>query len=154
MDLGVGADIFGPLAKCLQLFHFDRIGLDIVLFDWVIVCHEEEQDRSIEPLGFVELKLGDGKLATIAIGAVRGLAVFVADDADVGRGIPDHLERGIDQIDQLGRVVFHREVSKPFAFEGLDQHCAVQVEIFEGTRDHNAGEAARSKWVGRHCASL
>jgi len=84
MDLGVGADIFGPLAKCLQLFDFDRIGLDIVLFDWVIVCHEEEQDRSIEPLGFVELKLGDGKLASIAMGAVRRLAVFVADNADVG----------------------------------------------------------------------
>jgi hypothetical protein len=58
----------------------------------MVLAHDEEEDRALEPLGLVEFELSDRDLLWVAISVLGDLAVFQADEENVGGAVPHHLE--------------------------------------------------------------
>ena len=110
----------------------------------------------MEAGGLVEFEFGDGQAVGISIRALRDIAVAVADDADVGGAIADHLQGGADDVVQLGGIILHGDICHAVALDDFDERGAVFLEILEGAGDGDSGVLVGrvAGWAGHRVGKI
>jgi hypothetical protein len=154
MHLRVRSHPLGALAKCVQLPSFCRVEFNVSLAHWVPGILDEQQDRPAQPLSFIELEFREGDLVGIPLGVRRRLTILAADHANERRRIPYHLERRIDDIHELRRIVLHRDIGKPLALKGADQRRPMLLQVRESAGYHHSVDQARRGTGIRHHSTL
>jgi hypothetical protein len=85
-------------AKGIELLPFVRIEFDVLFKDRMLLIHNEEQNRPLQPHRFVELEFRNQLLIGIAIWVDRRLSVFSPDNQGICDRISHHLQRRTDDV--------------------------------------------------------
>lgn len=139
VDGRVRLQAFRVFAEGLKFILLLQVFLDIARFYIVLVTHNKKKHWASEATRFIELKFGKRTLVWIAFGTFGNLAVFVADDANICRTVPYHLERRVDDITVgLCRIILHDHRFQLLPIDGFNQCGPMLDEVGESAGDHDA----------------